>query len=108
MVINSRPYRYRVEDIKAVYELMNNGQQKERKYKMFKTNDPTRDLINYEIEMVGREKEYQDSIATCCECQETLYNPYWNIWGDYFCDECVKRFRVCSEPPINGGKCNEE
>ena len=100
MVINSRPYRYRVEDIQAIYQLMNNGQAKERRRKLFYTDEPTRDFLEYEEEMDRREQEYIASLAKCCACGEPLWNPFYEIYGDLYCENCVDDMKQYREPPV--------
>ena len=100
MVINATQSRYRVADIKAIYQLMNNSQQKERRRKMF-TDEPTRDFLEYEEEMDRREKEYIASLTKCCACGEPLWNPYYNIYGDFYCENCVEDMKQRREPPVH-------
>ena len=47
-------------------------------------------------EKVLRAQEMREiPVCECSNCGEGIYNedPYWDIYGDIFCEECIREFK---------------
>lgn len=53
---------------------------------MYYTDDPERDFARHDAERAREEA----SLPHCDYCGEAIYDTYYDIGGDIFCEECMR------------------